>query len=450
MQFIVKLARWLLLLVLAGVIGGTGWLYAFPPDLFRVGSAYSAKIVCSNLFLARRDPAEVLRIDVQAPGHPLLKLMRVDVDEAAGTVRAGLFGLLGSMTAIHREGAGCTSVPDGDIGNIAPVTAAEIARPDANLPWPLGEQVPDAYDPALQSLLADDALAGPGMRAIVVARNGRIVAERYGEGFSAETPLLGWSMTKTVTAAIMGTLVKDGLLSLDRANLVPGWTDERAQISVADLLAMSSGLAFNEDYGDVTDVTRMLYLEPDMATFAADKPLVAPPGTRFSYSSGTTAILSRVWQDLFPDPAEARNWPRRALFNPLGMASATFETDGAGTFTGSSYLYATARDWVRFGELLRNDGKWGDREILPPGFVAMMRSPASTSGAYGRGHVWLSGPGGDGRYDIPDDAFWLRGHDGQSMTIIPSRGLVVLRLGLTPTKLRYRPQALVEAILTSR
>src|SRR5690606_29971883 len=121
---------------------------------------------------------------------------------------------------------------------------------------------------------------------------------------------------------------------------------------------MSSGLEFNEDYGSVTDVTRMLYLEPDMAAFAADKPLVAVPGERFSYSSGTTALLSRIWQDAFIAPQEALAWPRQELFAPLGMASAVFETDARGTFVGSSYLYATARDWARFGEFLRKDGEW--------------------------------------------------------------------------------------------
>ena len=141
------------------------------------------------------------------------------------------------------------------------------------------------------------------MRAVVVVENGRIVGERYAEGFSAETPLLGWSMTKTVTAAIIGTLVKDGKLTLERRPCSePGKADGRGAISLADLMAMSSGLEFNEDYGDVTDVTRMLYLEPDMAAFAAAKPLAARSARLFSYSSGTTPMLSRLWQDAFGDP----------------------------------------------------------------------------------------------------------------------------------------------------
>src|SRR5690606_14138148 len=130
--------------------------------------------------------------------------------------------------------------------------------------------------------------------------------ERYGDGFSAQTPLLGWSMTKTVTAAIIGTLVRDEHLAIDQDGLFEEWNgDERGAITIADLLAMSSGLEFNEDYGSVTDVTRMLYLEPDMAAFAADKPLVAAVGERFSYSSGTTTLLSRIWQNAFVEQEDA-------------------------------------------------------------------------------------------------------------------------------------------------
>ena len=180
------------------------------------------------------------------------------------------------------------------------------------------------------------------MRAVVVVKNGRIVAERYGDGFSAKTPLLGWSMTKTVNAAIIGTLVKDGKMAVTNQGLFGPWkADGRAAISLADMMAMSSGLEFNEDYGDVADVTRMLYLEPDMAGFAESKPLTGDVGKVFSYSSGTAVMLSRLWQDAIGDKDKALAWPRTALFEPLGMQSAVLETDEQGTFVGSSYLYAT-------------------------------------------------------------------------------------------------------------
>ncbi|RUZ00861.1 class C beta-lactamase-related serine hydrolase, partial [Mesorhizobium sp. M7A.F.Ca.CA.002.15.1.1] len=292
MRIVVKIVKWLLGLIVLAVAALFAWLYIAPPELIRVGSGYSAKIVCSNVFIAGRDPNEVLAVDVQAPGHPLLRLMRVSVDKNRGTVSAGLFGFLGKSVAVARDGLGCASVPDGDVGKVrrTAIQAEPSAVTMGDL-WPEGERVEASQDPVVAKLLDDAALIGTGMRAVVVVKNGRVVAERYGDGFSARTPLLGWSMTKTVNAAIVGTLVKDGKMAFDNKNLFAPWkADGRAAISLADMMAMSSGLEFNEDYGDVADVTRMLYLEPDMAGFAESKPLAAEVGKQFSYSSGTAVM----------------------------------------------------------------------------------------------------------------------------------------------------------------
>jgi len=451
MSVVVSILKWFLVAVLAAFAGGLLWLYLSPPALIRVGTGYAAKIVCSNHFIAGRDAEQVLKVDVQAPGHPLLGFVTAAVDEEARIVSSSLLGIFGTSYALARDGMGCTSVPDGEMDaarRMALSVAESEPAPVQDMLWPEGARVEPSQEETVSAILDDAEMTGPGMRALVVVKNGRIVGERYGEGFSADTPLLGWSMTKTVTAAIIGTLVREGRLALDQDDLFELWsTDDRSAITIAELMAMSSGLAFNEDYGDVTDVTRMLYLEPDMAGFAAAKDLVAAPGSVFSYSSGTTLMLSRIWQDSFDDPAASLAWPRNALFAPLGMRSAVFEADARGTFAGSSYLYATARDWARFGQFLMQDGVWQGRHILPDGYVAMMREPAPASdGVYGKGQLWLRGPGGDAEADLPDDTFWLRGHDGQSVTIVPSRDLVVARLGLTPSKLGYRPQALVAAL----
>lgn len=449
MRTLGKIVKWLVVAVLVVIVAAAGWLFAFPPDLIRVATAYSAKMVCSNHFIAGRDAQTVLAVDVQAPGHPVLKYVSVDVDQGSGTVSASLLGLFGESRAVHRDGAGCSSLPTGQDLSAMPALAAGPAPDTASL-WPAGNHVVASQDPQIAAILDDAAMTGPGMRAVVVVHNGRIVAERYGDGFSAETPLLGWSMTKTVTAALIGTLVREDRLSVDQNELFEEWTaDERGAITMADLLAMSSGLEFNEDYGDVTDVTRMLYLQSDMAGFASEKPLVGPIGETFNYSSGTAVLLSRIWQDAFDDQAAAFAWPRQAIFGPLGMTSAVLEADARGTFVGSSYLYATGRDWARFGEFLRNDGSWNGEQILPQGYVDWMREEATASkGAYARGQLWLQGPGDqtNASFGVPADAYWLRGHDGQSITVVPSRQLVVVRLGLTPSKQAYRPQALVAAL----
>lgn len=459
-----RIVKWIFGLIALVVAGLLGWLAVAPPDLIRVADGYSAKIVCSNLFLAGRRADDVLAIDVQAPGHPILKYVSVTADESAGTVTAGLFGLFGRMTARHVSGFGCASVPDGDLAAAAPPPApGEVAEPPAEALWPDGDRVEPSQDPAIAAILDDQAMVGPGMRAIVVVKNGRIVAERYGEGFAAGTPLLGWSMTKTVNAALVGTVVGAGKLSVGQSGLLTQWDgDGRARITLGDLLGMSSGLAFNEDYGDVTDVTRMLYLEPDMAGFAGSMPATAGPGEEFSYSSGTANLLARIWQNAVGDPALAAAWPRDHLFAPLGMASATLEMDARGTFTGSSYLYATGHDWVRFGQMLLQDGVWNGSPLLPPGWVAMMRTanPVSDSGfgaEYTKGQMWMRGPEGltpagedpDKGFDLPPDTVWALGHDGQSMAIIPSKQLIVLRLGLTPSKLGYVPQPMVQALVAA-
>ena len=444
-------------------------LWIKPPELLRVGANYSAKIVCSNVFLAGRDPEAVLRSDVQAPGVALLRLMRVSVDRDHHTVRAGLLGFIGDGLAVARPGTGCAVVPDGNLAlatgtgfaptdagakptDTTPTDTTPTGATPADTPWPDGDAV--ATLAALDRILADDTLAGPGMRAIVVVDHGRIVAERYGDGFSAATPLLGWSMTKSVVAGLAGMLIKDGRLSLDQYAGWPGG-DDRAHIRIADLLAMSSGLRFNEAYGAVSDVTRMLYLEPDMARFARAQPLEHPTGESWSYSSGTANILSRIVQDAAAPQGAA--YPAERLFKPLGMMSATLEADEHGTLVGSSYMYATARDWARYGLFLSHGGVWRGQELLPRGFVAMMASPVAASGGqYGHGLVWLWGsdavvPGEnpDAAFGIPADTFWMEGHDGQSTAIIPSRDLVVVRLGLTPARDHYQPQPLVQAVLNS-
>jgi len=457
MRFVAALIKWVLIIAVAAVAGIAAWMYFAPPDLIRVATGYSAKIVCSNVFIAGRDEDDVLVVDVQAPGHPILKLVDVDVDRNAGIVTAGLFGIFGNSVAIHRDGLGCASVPDGETETASAIALAEPeGGPAPDGAWPLGERVDEPQTPAIAAILDDKAMTGPGMRAVVVVHNGRIVGERYGEGFSAETPLLGWSMSKSVTGAIVGTLVRDGRLRLDQTGLLEEWSiDQRDEIKLSDLMSMSSGLAFNEDYGDVTDVTRMLYLEPDMAGFASSKPLAHGIGEQFSYSSGTSVMISRIWQNSFDDDAAALAWPREALFAPLGMRSAIMEADERGTLVGSSYVYATARDWARFGLFLLQGGMWNGTQVLPADYVAWMHEPSDAAPQeYGRGQVWMHGPSAgtpegenpDAGFDLPADAFWMLGHDGQSVAIIPSKNLVVVRMGLTPSALRYKSQAMVAAL----
>jgi CubicO group peptidase (beta-lactamase class C family) len=451
MRLISKLALGSAGVVLTVVAGLAIWLSVAPPDILRIADGYAAKIVCSNTFIAGRDPQAVLEDDVQAPGNRALRLIRLSVDRDEGMVGARMLGLFAPNYAVYRGPLGCATTPDGNLKTAARLSMPRMPigfGPDAE--WPDGDRPAADSSSVLAQLIRDPTLAGPGMRAIVVIKDGRLVAENYGKGFAAKTPLLGWSMTKTVNAAIIGRLMLTGRISFDDRDLLPEWHgDGRAKIRLSDLLAMESGLAFNEAYGAVTDVTRMLYLKPDMAAMAAGAAEAFPPGEHFAYSTGTAILLSRIWMSRFADQDAALAYPQDALFRPLGMSSAVLETDAHGTFVGGSYLYATGRDWARFGEFLLRDGVWHGQRLLPEGFVGAMRTPTRNSGGmFTQVQAWLSGPGGPSRqFGLPDDTFWMLGHDGQSVAIVPSENLVVARLGLTPGQLQYRPQILLKKIL---
>lgn len=448
--------------VLLIAAGGTMTLAVKPPELLKVGANYGAKIVCSNVFLAGRDAQAVLADDVQAPGHPVLKHLKVSIDKERKTVRAQFFGFVGDGMAVYRPGTGCAAVPDGDVALASQYRfhPVPIWAPSPNVSWPTGSLA--QTNAAVQALLDQDALAGPGMRGMAVIHRGRLVAQRYGAGFNAASPLLGWSITKSVSAALVGMQVADGKLSLQQSGFWPQG-DERAQITVAQLMSMTSGLRYNESYGDVSDVTRMLYLEPDMASFASAQPLEATPGSKWNYSSGTTLLLSRIWQRAAKGDAatpattaDVLALPHDRLFAPLGMSSAVMEADARGNLVGSSYMYANTQDWARFGQFLLQDGVWQGKRMLPEGFVEGMQKVATASGGqYGQGQVWRWGPSGDTpegqnpdvRFQLPADTYWMQGHDGQSIAIVPSRQLVVVRLGLTPHRLLYQPQALLAAVV---
>ena len=274
-------------------------------------------------------------------------------------------------------------------------------------------------------------------KAVVVLYGDTLVAERYAPGISADTPLPGWSMAKSVTNALMGILVRAGKLSISQPAPVAAWQkDERQQITINDLLRMRSGLAWSETYFAVSDVTRMIFLSEDMSSGAVHQPLAHPPGTVWSYSSGTTNILSRIIREAVGEKRYP-GFPYQALFAPLGMSSAVWETDLTGTLVGSSYLLATARDWAKFGQLYLNDGVWRGQRILPEGWVNYTTDPVKMAPQrqYGA-HFWLNAGEEDNPSDrpfpdAPTDTYFAQGFDGQNVFIIPSYDLVVVRLGIT-------------------
>ncbi|MDJ0839609.1 MAG: serine hydrolase, partial [Acidobacteriota bacterium] len=260
------------------------------------------------------------------------------------------------------------------------------------------------------------------------------------------------------TNALTGILVKRGLLKLDDPLPVPEWAegDPRKAITLRHVLHMSSGLTFQEVYEPGTDVVGMLFRHHSAATFVAGKDLGAPPGTKWYYSSGTTNLLARALRLAMGD--NHRDYlalPRTALFNKIGMSSAVIEPDPSGHFIGSSFSYATARDWARLGLLYLNDGVWDGERILPEGWVAFSRqaAPAAPEGRYGA-HFWTNLGSDETGKDrpwpyLPRDTFNMEGFEGQRVIMIPSMELVIVRLGQTPSNGRFHFPRLTREILAA-
>lgn len=445
-----RAAPWILgAVVVAGAAVALSPFGGFLANAIPVSAGVSAELTCAGVFVSRRPLAEVISDDVNKLS-PLTAYNRTAMDAKAMTVTTSVLGL-GARTALYRPGIGCTLLVDDtprqlrrQADGIDPPGTA--ARPAA---WPAGDTVDlsslpagvdrAALDKAVAESFSDDtADHAIATRAIVVVYDGRIVAERYAPGFDKDTPLLGWSASKSVEATLVGTFVANGRLALDAPPPVAEWKgagDPRHAITLRQLLNMSSGLKFDEPYDPGSDSTAMLFESHDMGAYAASMPLAHPPGTVWSYSSGTANLLSRIAFQLSGGTlASYEAYAQSHLFGPAGMTSATFEPDESGNFVGSSYLYATARDWARFGLLYLDRGVINGHRLLRASWVDFVRTPAPADPDKGYGaQFWLNAVE-DGRRQMPHlpaDYFGAEGHNDQYVAIFPSRNAVIVRLGWT-------------------
>ncbi|MCR4582344.1 MAG: beta-lactamase family protein [Prevotella sp.] len=413
-----KANRFLAAVALAAVVGGGIYLDSLMPII----TGYAAKNLASAVFVSGREAKEVEALDLN---FSLIRFTENTVDYAHKTVTSKW--LWGASTAAYREGYGVTLLqgePDSTPYPLPPDTATSA-------PLPQGDSAFSAHMEPIGRALVDERSYGGHPFAFVVLHKGGVVCERYDKGISAHTRLLGWSMAKSFVNALTGIMAGDSMVDIRAPVAIAEWQgDERKAITLNDLMQMQSGLEWNEDYGSHSDVNVMLHCEADMGRFALEKPLAYPPGTHWYYSSGTTNIVVRYLRSLFDSDRAFLAYMRERLFAPLGIHDAVFEPDMSGTPVGSSYLYATAMDFARFGQLFLDNGCAGGRRILPEGWVDYSRTPASQSeGRYGA-FFWLNKcrklP------DVPDDMYWCDGHDGQCIYIIPSRQLVVVVLGYSP------------------
>lgn len=428
------------------IVAGLSYGIYYASQAFPILAGYGAKSLCSCVTLGGRQPENVISNEL---GSGILSLGSFEFNVADSSATGSVFGFA-KRKAVYRKGLGCTLLSEIEESELRNQKFIVAKLPDVNqdsIKWPNGNFTSDTliigvnYDKLNQTI--DEAFSEPGeeknrrTRAIIVLYDGQIIAEKYADGFNRNSRLLGWSMAKSLTNAVIGLLVKQGKLSpIDKPPIEEWKKDNRSTITIQNLLQASSGLAWKEIYSGPSDATKMLFRKRDAGIFASHAPLAKQPDTDFYYSSGTTNILSWIIRNNLGDSAY-HSFPYNNLFYKIGMNSMVLEPDAGGTFVGSSFAYATARDWARFGLLYLNDGMWGNERILPEGWVEFTYTPAKSAerGEYGA-QFWLNAgaPGNpENRMypDVPTDLFWADGYEGQNVFILPSKNLVVVKLSLS-------------------
>ena len=406
-------------------------------SLLPIITGYAAKNLCSDVFLSNRKPEDVEAIDLNFSFIKYTK-NRVNYDEKSVTSHF----LWGKSKAIYRPGFGVTllrGISEENLRKSRYPSGGEPGYSQDTIKWPLGNILPvkntgidtTKLNAIARKLITDNAYKGNAF-AFMVVHKGVPVAEAYKPQFNQKTRFLSWSMAKSFINAMVGILVKQGKLDIMQPTGLDEWkNDERSKITLNDLMQMQSGLKWNEDYGNRSDVTLMLHCESDMGHFALDRPVAYLAGTHWYYSSGATNIVSYLIRKKFSNDSLYYVFANNKLFNKIGAPDAVLEVDPTGTRIGSSYLYATARDYARFGLLFENDGVFNEERILPEAWVKYTTTVASASkGIYGS-FFWLNR--GRSLPSVPEDMFACDGHDGQHIYILPTQKLVVVVLGYSPT-----------------
>ncbi|MDY7395973.1 serine hydrolase [Aureibaculum sp. 2210JD6-5] len=414
-------------------------------------AGYSAKDMASSVFLAERSVEFTDSVD---NGFTPINIAddKVDLQEKSAT--ASVYGLL-TRKAIYREGLGAVLVPkDADENQTFLIPKRNFT--DNGKPFPYGdaEQKDTVFENINYNLLqtAVDSMFNNNKlkqtRSVLVVYKDEIVAEKYAEGFDENSKLLGWSMTKSITSTIFGILQKQGKLNINDKAPIESWKDdERASITINNLLQMNSGLAWEEDYEKISDVTKMLFLTDDMTKIQEEKGLIGKPNEVWNYSSGTSNLLSGILRKQFSTHQEYLDFWYSALIDKIGMHSMVIEADMKGNYVGSSYGWATTRDWAKFGLLYLHKGNWNGEQLFEESWSDYVKTPTNGSnGQYG-GHFWLNA---GGKYpDAPKDLYSANGYQGQRVFIIPSKDLVIVRMGLTNNDNAFDFNTFLKEILSS-
>lgn len=436
----------LALLVFLGYLGYTNY-----PKL-EIISGFSAKSIASGHFIDNR-PQEL----IEKGDNDIFELTLATnkINDAAQFVTSTVFGLK-ERKAIYRKGLGATLIND-DYDISKPYLTPKRNFLKNDLTFPYGNKEPkdtlfaNVDYPKLKAVV-DNAFDNPGekgkrSRAVLVIYKNKIIAEKYETGFNKNSEIMGWSMTKSITGALFGVLEKQGKYDINKPAPIPEWAnDARKTITTNDLLHMNSGLEWEEEYYRICDATKMLYVSEDMTRSQLEKPAQFKPNTHWNYSSGTTNLLSGILRKQFKTHQEYLDFWYSAFIDKMGMNSMVVETDMKGNFIGSSYGWATARDWAKFGLLYLHKGNWNGEQILNESWVKYSATPTNTSkGQYGA-QFWLN-KGGEFK-DVPRDMFYCSGFQGQMVAVFPSHDLVIVRMGLKE-KVKFDFNGLLSEIVGS-
>jgi CubicO group peptidase (beta-lactamase class C family) len=409
-------------------------------------TGFASHQLCSAIFVSKVDPDAFYRDAIAPTGGPVKSLFSRRIDRERGEVTARFAGLVESR-AIYRGTEGCLveagappANPPATLPPAAPSLLPEIAGPE-----PIETANPTIRAALDAAFTETDGALQRATKAIVIVHDGRVIAERYAPGYGVDTPVIGWSATKSVTNALLGILVRQGKLDMTAPAPVAAWADPkdpRHAITPDNLLRMNSGLDIGQSLTasarDAFDPSaQMVFEERDMAGYAERFPLKFAPGSDWNYTNGNTLLLSRIIRDKTGGTAQGvLDFAHRELFDKLGMQHVTLEFDATGTPIGSSHMLASPRDWAKFGLLYLDDGVAGGQRLLPGGWVDYSASltPHSEEYGYAAGFWTNRGESGGARYrvkaGIPADAFMARGSAGQYVVVIPSQRLVVARFGM--------------------
>lgn len=415
-------------------------------------SGFAAKSVASGHFIDNRT---LKMIESSDNDIDLIDLAKNTINDGEHFATATVYGLK-ERKAIYREGLGATLIND-DFDVTKPFEVPKRTKLSNNFVFPYGnfdqkDTIFSNIDYAQLEKAVANAFDKKGIkdkrtRSVIVIYKDKIIAEKYDTGFNKDSKILGWSMTKSITSALFGVLDKQGKFDIYKPAPIPEWKmDDRKNITTNDLLHMNSGLEWQEDYTKISDVTKMLFQAENMTQSQIDKPLVGKPNASWNYSSGTTNLLSGILRKQFKSHQEYLDFWYAALIDKIGMNSMLIETDMAGNYVGSSYAWATTRDWAKFGLLYLHKGNWNGEQILSEDWVKYSATPTNTSkGSYGA-QFWLNQ---GGKYpNAPRDMFYCSGYQGQKVFIIPSQDLVIVRMGLTDDK-KFDFNGLVSGIVWS-